>query len=200
MAPAKRPAAAGTRRTPSCSRLSTLEKAAVAFLCCAVVLRPVVGGARFDFDHAPAPLFRDPKFDGATDPAVVYDETNKVGGTSMESVSIESMEDRKPCAPPTLACLCKPTIGPTFSSIPTPPSPASIRPAISPTPYRLHRCLPPLPPRLRPPPPPTRRRFPRQRAAAPGLGASLHAAARVGSNPTQPYLVRGDRDRRGRLL
>ena len=31
---------------------------------------------RFDFDNAPAPLWRDPRFDGATDPSVVYDEGN----------------------------------------------------------------------------------------------------------------------------
>ena len=34
-------------------------------------------GARFDIEQAPAPLFRDPVFDGAADPTVIWNKQTK---------------------------------------------------------------------------------------------------------------------------
>jgi hypothetical protein len=42
-----------------------------------VEIRSATGAANFDVNNAPAPLFRDPIFDGADDPTVVFDEKRK---------------------------------------------------------------------------------------------------------------------------
>lgn len=35
-------------------------------------------GGEFDIAHAPAPLFRDPLFDGPADPTVIYDSLRRI--------------------------------------------------------------------------------------------------------------------------
>mmetsp|Transcript_54906 Transcript_54906/g.110338 ORF Transcript_54906/g.110338 Transcript_54906/m.110338 type:complete len:93 (+) Transcript_54906:165-443(+) len=45
-------------------------------------IRSATGAANFDVSNAPAPLFRDPVFDGADDPSVIFDEKRKAWSTT----------------------------------------------------------------------------------------------------------------------